>query len=126
MTKELTKPEFKFFTTIRVRYAEVDLQGIVFNAHYLTYIDTAITEYFRAIGYTYLDFVKKYSMDTNSPVAGFLYALSLSKIRKFKEAYEIVSPMIVETFVRMIIMEFHFVVLQRMLFHFFIRKNLNF
>ena len=39
-------------------------------------------------------FEKAYRMDTNSPVAGFLYALSLSKIRKFKEAYEIVSPMI--------------------------------
>lgn len=63
MTKELTKPDFKFFTTIRVRYSEVDLQGIVFNANYLTYLDTAITEYFRAIGYTYLDFVKKYAID---------------------------------------------------------------
>ncbi|HMV40963.1 MAG TPA: thioesterase family protein [Leptospiraceae bacterium] len=63
MIKALAKEDFKFYTTLRVRYAEVDLQGIVFNANYLTYIDTAITEYFRAIGYTYLDFVKKHSMD---------------------------------------------------------------
>lgn len=63
MIKELAREDFKFYTTLRVRYAEVDLQGIVFNANYLTYIDTAITEYFRALGYTYLDFVKKYSMD---------------------------------------------------------------
>ena len=37
--------------TLRVRYGECDLQGIVFNAHYLTYFDTTITEYFRALGY---------------------------------------------------------------------------
>ena len=36
---------------IRVRYSEIDGQGVVFNAHYLTYFDTAITEYFRALGY---------------------------------------------------------------------------
>jgi tetratricopeptide (TPR) repeat protein len=39
-------------------------------------------------------FEKAFRMDTNSPVAGFLYALSLSKIRKFKEAYDTVSPML--------------------------------
>jgi acyl-CoA thioester hydrolase len=34
--------------TIRVRYAECDLQGIAFNAHYLNYFDTSITELWRA------------------------------------------------------------------------------
>jgi len=33
---------------LRVRYAECDLQGVVFNAHYLTYFDTSITELWRA------------------------------------------------------------------------------
>jgi acyl-CoA thioester hydrolase len=33
----------------------VDRQGIVFNGHYLTYFDVAITEYWRAIGYPYPD-----------------------------------------------------------------------
>jgi acyl-CoA thioester hydrolase len=28
--------------TIRVRYGEVDLQGVVFNAHYLAYCDDAV------------------------------------------------------------------------------------
>lgn len=32
---------------MRVRYAEIDAQGVVFNAHYLTYFDTAINEAFR-------------------------------------------------------------------------------
>lgn len=34
---------------LRVRYSEIDGQNIVFNAHYLTYLDIAVTEYFRAI-----------------------------------------------------------------------------
>jgi YbgC/YbaW family acyl-CoA thioester hydrolase len=36
-----------------VRWAEVDLQRIVFNPHYLTYIDTAFTEYWRAMAIPY-------------------------------------------------------------------------
>ena len=32
---------------IRVRYSECDLQGVVFNANYLTYLDEAMTELFR-------------------------------------------------------------------------------
>ena len=44
---------FRFFFPLRVRYAEVDQQGIVFNAHYLTYFDVGITEYMRALGYDY-------------------------------------------------------------------------
>lgn len=32
---------------IRVRYSECDLQGVVFNANYLTYMDEAITELWR-------------------------------------------------------------------------------
>jgi acyl-CoA thioester hydrolase len=34
--------------TLRVRYSECDLQGIVFNAHYLNYFDTSMTELWRA------------------------------------------------------------------------------
>ena len=32
---------------LRVRWAEIDVQGIVFNAHYLMYMDVGVTEYFR-------------------------------------------------------------------------------
>ena len=55
----MNRVSFKFFYTLRVRYAEVDAQGIVFNAHYLTYFDCAITEYYRAIKYSYYTEVKK-------------------------------------------------------------------
>jgi acyl-CoA thioester hydrolase len=34
-------------TPLRVRFAECDPQGIVFNAHYLTYVDVANTELWR-------------------------------------------------------------------------------
>jgi acyl-CoA thioester hydrolase len=44
-----------FFHQLRVRWAEVDRQGIVFNGHYLTYFDVAITEYWRAINLPYPD-----------------------------------------------------------------------
>lgn len=41
------KNDFPFHFPFRVRYSEVDAQGVVFNAHYLTFFDTAVTEYLR-------------------------------------------------------------------------------
>ncbi len=40
---------FRFSHKLRVRYSEIDGQKIVFNAHYLTYLDIAIYEYFREV-----------------------------------------------------------------------------
>ena len=34
---------------IRVRYGEVDLQGVVFNAHYLAYVDDCIDSWLRSL-----------------------------------------------------------------------------
>ncbi|MEH6501316.1 MAG: thioesterase family protein [Pseudoalteromonas distincta] len=45
--------DFSFSHSLRVRWAEADMQGIVFNGHYLTYADVGITEYFRAMGQAY-------------------------------------------------------------------------
>ena len=36
-----------FTHSVRVRYAECDAQGVVFNANYLAYIDISITELWR-------------------------------------------------------------------------------
>jgi len=36
---------------LRVRYAECDAQKVVFNSRYGDYIDLAVTEFFRALGY---------------------------------------------------------------------------
>ncbi|MBW3664394.1 MAG: acyl-CoA thioesterase [Actinobacteria bacterium] len=40
-----------FSFPIRVRYAEVDQQGVVFNAHWLTYFDDAMTRYVETLGF---------------------------------------------------------------------------
>ena len=49
----MSREQFRFFHRLRVRWAEVDLQKIVFNAHYLMYFDTAIAEYWRALALPY-------------------------------------------------------------------------
>ena len=43
-----------FIHRLRVRYSECDLQGVLFNANYLAYVDHTITELWRAAygGYT--------------------------------------------------------------------------
>jgi acyl-CoA thioester hydrolase len=50
----VSKSDFRFAWPFRVRYAEVDGQKVVFNAHYLTYFDTSITEYFQALPFDYM------------------------------------------------------------------------
>jgi YbgC/YbaW family acyl-CoA thioester hydrolase len=45
--------DFRFFHRLRVRWAEVDMQKIVFNAHYMMYFDTAVADYWRAIAMPY-------------------------------------------------------------------------
>ncbi|GAA5317347.1 MAG: thioesterase family protein [Candidatus Pelagadaptatus aseana] len=59
----MERNDITFFYGLRVRYSEVDSQGIVFNAHYLTYFDTALTEYMRALGYDYHALVKDRGLD---------------------------------------------------------------
>lgn len=51
----MKRSDFRFFHRLRVRWAEVDMQQIVFNAHYLMYFDVAITEYWRALALPYAD-----------------------------------------------------------------------
>jgi acyl-CoA thioester hydrolase len=40
-----------FTHRIRVRYAEIDGQGVVFNAHWLTYFDEACTRFVDELGF---------------------------------------------------------------------------
>lgn len=40
-----------FVHEIRVRYGEVDRQGVVFNAHWLAYVDDAFTRFLAHIGF---------------------------------------------------------------------------
>jgi len=41
--------DFRFSCPLRVRWSEADLQGIVFNGHYLNYADVGVTEYYREL-----------------------------------------------------------------------------
>ena len=49
----MTRDEFRFFDRLRVRWAEIDAQKIVFNGHYLMYFDTAVAGYWRALALPY-------------------------------------------------------------------------
>ena len=50
---DISRADFRFFHRLRVRWAEVDMQKIVFNAHYLMYFDTAMADYWRALALPY-------------------------------------------------------------------------
>jgi acyl-CoA thioester hydrolase len=45
------EPIKPFVHRIRVRYAEIDGQGVVFNAHWLTYFDDACTRFMESLGF---------------------------------------------------------------------------
>lgn len=47
------RSDFRFHHRLRVRWAEIDMQKIVFNSHYLMYVDTAIADYWRALALPY-------------------------------------------------------------------------
>ena len=74
----MSRSEFKFSFPFRVRYSEVDGQKIVFNAHYLTYFDTAITEYFRALAYDYMGQVDRIGEDFHTVKTLVVYRKPIS------------------------------------------------
>ncbi len=68
----LKRSNFRFVDRLRVRWAEIDAQQIVFNGHYLMYFDTAIAGYWRAMAMPYHEtmaalggdlYVRKASLD---------------------------------------------------------------
>jgi acyl-CoA thioester hydrolase len=59
----MARADFRLAHPMRVRWAEVDRQGIVFNGHYLMYFDCGITEYWRAIGTPYPEGLAEHGSD---------------------------------------------------------------
>lgn len=60
----MIKEDFKFVHRLRVRWAEVDRQDVVFNGHYFLYFDVAVAEYWRAIGFNYpAELVEEFGTD---------------------------------------------------------------
>ncbi|SMC28645.1 acyl-CoA thioester hydrolase [Desulfacinum hydrothermale DSM 13146] len=51
--------KYKFFTPVRVRYADTDAQGHVFFSNYLIYFDQGLTDYLKAIGYGYDELLRE-------------------------------------------------------------------
>ena len=89
---------------LRVRYHETDQQGIVYHARYLEYLDVAMTEYFRHLGWGYrrlieegcdpsivrttIDFVRPASMEDEILIG--VRPLRIGN-RSFTLSYEITS-----------------------------------
>ena len=51
-----------FTHRIRVRYAEIDGQGVVFNAHWLTYFDDSCTRFMESLGFGAEFWVKEFDV----------------------------------------------------------------
>jgi acyl-CoA thioester hydrolase len=67
-------PPTPLITALRVRYVECDMQGHVFNGHYLTYFDLAHTEALRsALGVSYGEFVAEHGVDFVVAESGVRY-----------------------------------------------------
>jgi YbgC/YbaW family acyl-CoA thioester hydrolase len=61
----MNRADFRHFERLRVRWAEVDMQRIVFNGHYLAFVDTAVGGYWRSLGLPY--------QETMAQMGGDLY-----------------------------------------------------
>jgi YbgC/YbaW family acyl-CoA thioester hydrolase len=69
----VNRPDFRFAERLRVRWAEVDAQRIVFNGHYLMYLDTAMGAYWRALGLPYEESIASLHGDLFLRKAGLEY-----------------------------------------------------
>jgi YbgC/YbaW family acyl-CoA thioester hydrolase len=72
----LRRQDFRFFHRLRVRWAEVDMQKIVFNGHYLMYMDTAIADYWRSMAIPYEAAMHQLGGDLYVKKAGLEYHAS--------------------------------------------------
>lgn len=65
---------YPFFLPVRVRFADTDLQGHVFFAHYLTYCDEALMAYLEALGFSWKTLetmgLELYYVETNCQFKG--------------------------------------------------------
>ena len=73
----MPRPGFAFSTSLKVRYAEIDGQRVVFNSRYLEYADVAVTEFYEwtgiadALGQTWRDMefhVRRATVDYLKPL----------------------------------------------------------
>jgi YbgC/YbaW family acyl-CoA thioester hydrolase len=55
----LQPQDFRFTHRLRVRWAEVDMHKVVFKAHYMMYVDTALAEYWRTLALPYEEMMQE-------------------------------------------------------------------
>ncbi len=60
----MPRGDFKFHTTLRVRWMECDAQGIVFNGAYMGYLEVGQAEYFRNLGFSIYQVARRGYFDT--------------------------------------------------------------
>ena len=69
----MTADEFRFRCRIRVRWAECDAQGIVFNGAYFSYLEVAMAAYYRNLGIALYDPEGRRHFDTATVKATLEY-----------------------------------------------------
>ncbi|BFL38634.1 acyl-CoA thioesterase [Agathobaculum sp. NSJ-28] len=90
---------FYFCPPFRVRYGEVDQQGIVYNGNYVAYTDLAFEEFLRSKGYSYRELAEKHDSEVchkkstyefvSSAYAGDMLEVGISKIKIGKKSFTI-------------------------------------
>ena len=60
----MAKDDFKFNTSLRVRWGECDPQGIVYNGSYLDYLEVGQAEYYRNLGFSIYKLAERGFFDT--------------------------------------------------------------
>ena len=60
----MPRGDFKFHTSLRVRWMECDAQGIVFNGAYMGYLEVGQAEYFRNLGFSIYQVAQRGYFDT--------------------------------------------------------------
>jgi acyl-CoA thioester hydrolase len=76
---------YRFACPIRVRYSEIDRQGIVYYSRYLEYVDVALSEYFRALGFPYQELVEQHGFDPSVVKA----TLEFKRTARFDESLQV-------------------------------------
>lgn len=88
-----------FFCPVRVRFGEVDRQGIVYNGNYVAYTDLAFEEFLRSRGYSYKELAEKYDSEVchkkstyefvSSAYEGDMLEVGIRKIKLGRKSFTI-------------------------------------
>lgn len=72
----MKRQDFRYFDRLRVRWAEMDMQKIVFNPNYLMYFDTAFAGYWRALALPFAEVMAQVDGDLYARKIGIEFRAS--------------------------------------------------